>query len=328
MPDAIDVPAWAGYQAGLNDPPSTGRLEVEYHGERLKPAQRRAAESLPLLAAALQPKLLAAIVEAYPGLRRAQPRPPQVTIGDLRTLVRLFEVIVMKDDHESVAYVAYHFHAAWDPSGVDVMTHGDRVVAVGGTEVLRYPIADPARAAPTSTTPSERLRHAAVAAAEKAARKNPRELTVADDGELSITLPAWAGFCPGPGCKPSRGEIVVTVGDEMLDDDAMLTDAHRAAFRFTVEHAVTMQAALLAAIAERHPKRAPLRDLIDLMEVHIHHPQQDGVSYVGYELECAWEREHGLGVMTHRDRVVKVGAADVALHSSVANADQRKKSRE
>ena len=34
---------------------------------------------------------------------------------------------------------------------------------------------------------------------------------------------------------------------------------------------------------------------------------------VGYELRCAWDTEHGVGVITHEDRVVEVSQADTAL---------------
>jgi|GEM_PF-7134692 len=54
------------------------------------------------------------------------------------------------------------------------------------------------------------------------------------------------------------------------------------------------------------------RDAMDAEEIG---PEQRTAyrRIVGYELRCAWDTEHGVGVMTHEDRVVEVGQADTAL---------------
>src|SRR5512135_250594 len=64
-----------------------------------------------------------------------------------------------------------------------------------------------------------------------------------------------------------------------------------------------------------------LRDGIRLTSVHIVGPQKDGHAYVGYEFACVWDGEHGLGVMTHRGRVVQVGGGDTAFLTWVAKRD-------
>ncbi len=40
--------------------------------------------------------------------------------------------------------------------------------------------------------------------------------------------------------------------------------------------------------------------------------ERDSIAYVGFVLECAWEEEHGLGVLTHLDRIATLGDADDA----------------
>ena len=37
------------------------------------------------------------------------------------------------------------------------------------------------------------------------------------------------------------------------------------------------------------------------------------MAYVGWEFGCTWDDEHGLGVMTHGNPIVNVGAADIAF---------------
>jgi hypothetical protein len=64
-----------------------------------------------------------------------------------------------------------------------------------------------------------------------------------------------------------------------------------------------------------------LRQLMGLSNVHILRVAKDGIAYVGFEFGCVWEREHGLGVMTHGDRVVAVGGADVSFLEWIAEHD-------
>lgn len=58
---------------------------------------------------------------------------------------------------------------------------------------------------------------------------------------------------------------------------------------------------------------ADLRELISLTEVSVHPVEHERRQYVGYEFNCTWESEHGLGVLMHGDRVVRVGEADNAF---------------
>jgi hypothetical protein len=66
-----------------------------------------------------------------------------------------------------------------------------------------------------------------------------------------------------------------------------------------------------------------LKPLIGLSSVHVLSVAKDGVGYVGFELGCTWDDEHGLGVMTHKERVVKLGGADTAFLDWIAEADAK-----
>jgi hypothetical protein len=50
-----------------------------------------------------------------------------------------------------------------------------------------------------------------------------------------------------------------------------------------------------------------------LSTVHILNDGKDGLAYVGFELGCTWEEEHGLGVMSLGDRIIEVGSAEDAF---------------
>jgi hypothetical protein len=48
---------------------------------------------------------------------------------------------------------------------------------------------------------------------------------------------------------------------------------------------------------------------------------KDGFAYVGYEFGCTWDDEHGLGFMTHKDRIIDFGGADTSFLTWVASGD-------
>lgn len=66
---------------------------------------------------------------------------------------------------------------------------------------------------------------------------------------------------------------------------------------------------------------ARLRDVVSLQTVSVLPVERDSIAYVGFILECAWEEEHGLGVLTHLDRVATVGDSDDADTEWVARRD-------
>jgi hypothetical protein len=115
-----------------------------------------------------------------------------------------------------------------------------------------------------------------------------------------------------------------------------------AAFRHLLDHETDVAGAVLEALFERYPEEqaayavdddeegaslpdiddpSGLRTLIGLSNVHLLSVVKDGVAYVGFEFGCAWDAEHGAGVMTHLGRVVAVGQADTALLEWIAERD-------
>jgi hypothetical protein len=115
------------------------------------------------------------------------------------------------------------------------------------------------------------------------------------------------------------------------------------AMDFHLEHGQEVFSAVLAALQPYYDQMRPeylsflgskaeslmpavesveqLSRLIDLRHVHVHPWTKDGVGYVGLQFGCTWDREHGFGVLMHRDRVVSVGSADVSFAWSPEEAD-------
>jgi hypothetical protein len=169
----------------------------------------------------------------------------------------------------------------------------------------------------------------------------------------TITLPAWKGFqCRlGPYASrqsrtPSDGTTRLSVASPGKDSTTPPSAEQAEACRYLLAHQDTVRDSILRAVFYEYPDyRAAyyedndlddsdgalpvldhpeeLRELIGLSSVLIHHVTREGIAYVGYEFGCAWEEEHGLGAMTHRDRVVTVGGADVSILEWIAEGDAK-----
>ena len=63
------------------------------------------------------------------------------------------------------------------------------------------------------------------------------------------------------------------------------------------------------------------RSMVELQSVNVLPVVRDGLAYVGLGFWCAWDEEHGAGVMTHAGRVVEAGGADVSFLEWVATED-------
>ena len=63
------------------------------------------------------------------------------------------------------------------------------------------------------------------------------------------------------------------------------------------------------------------KDLIGLSQIHLLNVSKDNIAYVGYEFGCNWDDEHGLGFMTHKDRIIDFGGADTSFMAWVAEED-------
>lgn len=302
----IALPVWKGFRG------SSGEIEVSYHGARSTPRQRAAIAATQKRAAKMKPVVLAAILAAFP---------KRLTKATLAKKIELWEVIATRDHFEGVAYVAYMFECTWDRSGFVVLTHGDRVISVGTFDVLEYPHKDPLRVPPVPRKP--KLTAAQRSAAIARQRKNPKRLAP------EITLATWAGF------EKSRGDLRVSYGTDEASPPP-IGPAQQAAYAYSIKHAKAMQLILLDAIVAAYPKmidgldnvpkttdRAALRDTISLDTLYIHVVERDGLAYVGYGFHASWEREHGVGVLTHGDRVIETGHADTAFLGWIAERDSR-----
>jgi hypothetical protein len=172
-----------------------------------------------------------------------------------------------------------------------------------------------------------------------------------------FVLDSWAGFQSRLGAYASTTSSTASDGTVRLsiaaaDGAVGPTEVQAAAFEYLLANQAAIRDTLVAAIVEDYPiLRAnvlagglvepadvpeltspdDLKTRVGLAIVHILTTATDGVAYTGFEFGCTWDDEHGLGVMTHRGRVVefpengvgKVNGADLASEEWLAEEDAR-----
>lgn len=154
----ITLPSWAGFQSrggGYGSVsaqgPSTGTvvIRVESPGDSQQPptpAQWAAVRHLLEHEAGVALAVAQALFEYYPtarakflkanGTAAASGVPTIRRTDDLRSLMGLNSVHVLRVVHENIAYLGFEFGCNWEEEhGAGVMTHGDRVVAIGHATV-------------------------------------------------------------------------------------------------------------------------------------------------------------------------------------------------
>jgi hypothetical protein len=158
-----------------------------------------------------------------------------------------------------------------------------------------------------------------------------------------VVLPSWAGFqarrglyasVSSPATSDGRVGLTVAPQSEDVDRRTRLLPEQVRAFQLLLDSERSVGDAVLRAIFLEYPalrdaygldddvmaevmpeieRPEQLRMLIGLATVHLLSQAREGIAFIGFEFGCTWEEEHGLGVMTHKDRVLEVGAADTSF---------------
>lgn len=114
-----------------------------------------------------------------------------------------------------------------------------------------------------------------------------------------------------PTAAQARAFTRLVEQNEAVDDAVMRAilaeyPAYRKLYQEYDPHTADQVAPLVSTADE-------LERLIDLDAVYVLDVEKDGEAYIGFNFGWRWDREHGLGVMTHAGRVVEVGQADTAF---------------
>ncbi len=157
---------------------------------------------------------------------------------------------------------------------------------------------------------------------------------------FEMTFPTWKGRrIVGTGSDRTNGKATVNI--EFPGQSPF--SAQASAYEFIVRNEASLSTRLLTELFKRykqdrvelHPKNDDdLRELMprvkakegmltvySLSGVHILPTAKSKYAYVGFAFHCEYDIEHGVGIMTHKKRIIAVGGADHAFLQWIAEAD-------
>lgn len=143
---------------------------------------------------------------------------------------------------------------------------------------------------------------------------------------------------------PSSGKILVTIEDDLSRDPDPLPQ-QVAAIEFVIERQQQLLESIFQKLKEEYagiskvyhdcfenylmpyPALPELNSVLDLGKVirlkylHIAIIHKDGYAYTGFGGNCAWDEEHGVGFLMHKDRIVEFGEEDTSSSFGLIHED-------
>jgi hypothetical protein len=172
---------------------------------------------------------------------------------------------------------------------------------------------------------------------------------VDDRLEGTISLPIWKTFQSRQGAygsldsdESSDGIFSISIGGDMVMDNPTITLDHVNAYNYLTTNSEQVYKSILTRLLSEYKNLQAdygydeddakeimpdvdsvdqFKNLIGLSHVYLMNVSKDGFAYVGYEFGCTWDDEHGLGFMTHKDRIIDLGGADKSFLTWVAEKD-------
>jgi hypothetical protein len=167
-------------------------------------------------------------------------------------------------------------------------------------------------------------------------------INIGDTYEGILTLNSWKGFQSRQGFyssldkdESSDGVVKVFVHGKEIDYVKITTIQQVNAIRFLVDNSDAIRNALLFGLLNELPSLKEIyedlipdidniedfKTLIGLSNLHIMESDKNDFAYIGFELGCDWDDEHGVGIMMHKDRVVAIGLAETSFDNWVTFDD-------
>ena len=162
--------------------------------------------------------------------------------------------------------------------------------------------------------------------------------------EGTIKIQSWAGFQTRTvdSTELSDGTCRLSTGGDMVVDEPRIEDYHLNAYNYLIENQEIIKESILDYLFNSYPElqeqygydddkksefmpdvksKEEFKQLIGISNVHLMNVEKDGLAYVGYEIGCKWDDEHGIGFMTHKSRIIDFGGADTSFLTWVAQKD-------
>jgi hypothetical protein len=158
---------------------------------------------------------------------------------------------------------------------------------------------------------------------------------IGEDHDGWINLPAWKGFQTRNGTYTSKdteepSDVIIkthTIGNS-VDYVHLLSQVQYVSIQYLIQNSEKVRDSLLKALLKEHPNSKEIyknlmpeissiedyKEHIGLSFLHVMDSEKDGFAYYGFEMDCSWDDEHGVGVMMHKDKVIAVGLAEESFN--------------
>lgn len=162
-----------------------------------------------------------------------------------------------------------------------------------------------------------------------------------------VELPSWKDFQRKFGQyatlenNDDYKRISLRIGGDEVIENPVITKEHVTGYDYLLQNQTRIQESMLDALFIEYPKLKEqynhdddekelmpdvkniksFTGLIELSSVYILNVSKEGVPYIGFSFWCTWDDEHGLGIMTHKDRIVEIGGSDTAFLTWIAQKD-------
>jgi len=148
----------------------------------------------------------------------------------------------------------------------------------------------------------------------------------------SAHLAAWSGF--GPRAAFNNDLIEIVFAPEGWNG-AALTDRECGLVRWFIDSQAAVHDVMLERLFDEYPSirgqlrgyfgkeerkeilpkiREPmqLKKLTGFPAIYVHQVEKDGKPFIGVQLRCTWDEEHGVGILLHGTEVLVIGGGDTA----------------
>ena len=160
----------------------------------------------------------------------------------------------------------------------------------------------------------------------------------------NIKLTSWANFnMNSTYIKEKKDNLYdLSIGGDMVVDNPTVNEQHLNAYNFILQNENLIKDKILQSLFSEYQilrgdnsfnddedeqsmpnvkEKNEFSNLIELSQVHILNVSKDNIAYFGFQFNCKWDEEHGLGILFHKERVVKIGGSDVSFLTWLAEKD-------
>ena len=152
-------------------------------------------------------------------------------------------------------------------------------------------------------------------------------IIIGDNYEGQVTLSSWAGFQSRQGFygakdsnDNSNGLVKVFITGRQVDYVKISTQEQINSIIFLHKNSDKIRDAILNELIKELPEIKDIyedlfptinniddfKKVLGLSILHVMNSDKDGFAYVGYELGCDWDVEHGIGVMMYKEKVIAI----------------------